>query len=264
MSTSAIGNPTRRVKIAAGLFWADYAALGAQVQDLEEGGADWIHIEVRDGIYMQFAMPRGGLDIIEATRASTKLEIEAQLQMHRPNQEVFRQLADAGVNLISLPIETMGETIVENMMFIKELGLKVGVWAWEGLPLVFFEQLIPYADIIEFETWYPFWQPPQTGRSPHIVHANFERYMRTLHDMIGTQGLEQKVDLMMDGGLNTGNVSKFVGAGMTVGEFSSPLLKGPGGKLKPGTGEIPAAVQRLRKALDEAAATHRTDMGLKS
>jgi hypothetical protein len=33
--------------------------------------------------------------------------------------------------------------------------------------------------------------------------------------------------------------------------------------LKPGTGEIPAAVQRLRKALDEAAATHRTDMGLK-
>jgi hypothetical protein len=51
---------------------------------------------------------------------------------------------------------------------------------------------------------------------------------------------------------------------MTVGEFSSPLLKGPGGKLKPGTGEIPAAVQRLRKALDEAAAMHRTDTGLKS
>ncbi len=57
---------------------------------------------------------------------------------------------------------------------------------------------------------------------------------------------------MMDGGLNTGNVSKFVRAGMTVGEFSSPLLKGPAGKLKAGTGEIPAAVQRLRKALDEA------------
>jgi hypothetical protein len=68
----------------------------------------------------------------------------------------------------------------------------------------------------------------------------------------------------MDGGLNVGNVSKFVGAGMTVGEFSSPLLKGPGGKLKPGTGEIPAAVQSLRQALDEAAAMYRTDTGLKS
>jgi len=264
MTTSVIGNPTRRVKIAAGLFWADYAALGALVQDLEAGGADWIHIEVRDGVYMQFAMPRGGLDIIEATRQSTRLEIEAHLQMYRPNQEVFRQLADAGVNLISLPIETMGETTVENMMFIKELGLKVGVWAWEGTPLVFFEQLIPYADIIEFETWYPFWKPPQVGRSPHVVHPNFEKYMRTLHDMIVAQGLEQKVDLMMDGGLNADNVAQFVQAGMTVGEFSSPFLKGPGGKLKPGTGEIPSAVRRLRKALDEAAQIHRTDTGLKS
>ena len=264
MTKSVIGNPASRVKIAAGLFWADYTSLGAQIQDLEEGGADWIHIEVRDGTYMQFAMPRGGLDIIEATRESTKLEIEAQLQMYRPNQEVFRQLAGAGVNLISLPIETMGETTIENMMFIKELGLKVGVWAWEGWPLCFFEQLIPYADIIEFETWYPFWQPPQKGRSPHVVHPNFEKYMRTLHDMIVAQGLEDKVDLMMDGGLNTGNVSKYVGAGMTVGEFSSPFLKGPNGKLKPGTGEIPAAVQKMRKALDEAAQTHRTDKGLKA
>jgi hypothetical protein len=97
-----------------------------------------------------------------------------------------------------------------------------------------------------------------------VVHPNFEKYMRTLHDMIVAQGLEDKVDLMMDGGLNAGNVSKYVGAGMTVGEFSSPFLKGPNGKLKPGTGEIPAAVQRMRKALDEATATHRTDKGLKS
>lgn len=212
---------------------------------------------------MQFGMPRGGIDIIEATRKSTALEIEAQLQMVRPNQEHFRQLAEAGTNLISLPIETMGETILESIMYIKELGLKAGVWGWEGIPLVNFEPLIPYVDIIEYETWYPFWKPPQAGRSPHIVNPLFEKYMHRLHEMIVEAGCENQVDLMMDGGLNAGNVAQFVRVGMTVGEFSSPLLKGPNGKFVPGSGEIPEAVTKLRNATRAASYLYRDNNGLK-
>lgn len=262
VAKSKVGQPGKKTKIAAGLFWADYAALGAQVKELTEAGVDWLHIEVRDGKYMQFEMPRGGIDIIEAVRASTHLEIEAQLQMVRPNHEQFRQLAGAGVNLISLPIETTGETILEHVMFIKELGLKVGVWGWEGITLGAFDPLIPYVDIIEYETLYPFWQPPKVGRSPHVVNPLFETYMRKLHDMIVAHGVEGKVDLMMDGGLNKENVAKFVRAGMTVGEFSSPFLKGPQGKFVPGIGDITQAVQTIRLALDQASESYRTEQGL--
>jgi ribulose-phosphate 3-epimerase len=258
----AVGRIGKRVKIAAGLFWADYSVLGAQVQELSEAGVDWLHVEVRDGVYMQFGLPRGGLDIIEGTRKSTDLPIEAQLQMQRPTQDHFRQLAEAGVNLISLPIETTGETIIEHIMFIKELGLQVGVWGWEGIPLVFFDPLIPYVDIVEYETWYPFWKAPQAGRSPHVVNPLFEPYLRKLHEMIVAHGLEQKLDLMMDGGLNAGNVGQFVQAGMTVGEFSSPLLKGPQGKFAPSTGAIGEAVRHIRAALDKASEQYRTDAGL--
>ena len=44
-----IGKVSKKVKVAAGLFWADYAVLGAQIQELESAGVDWFHIEVRDG-----------------------------------------------------------------------------------------------------------------------------------------------------------------------------------------------------------------------
>jgi hypothetical protein len=73
--------------------------------------------------------------------------------------------------------------------------------------------------------------------------------------------MEDRIELMEDGGLNAGNVAEFIAAGMTVGEFSSPLLKGPNGKLKPGSGDIATAVAKLRKVMDEASTQYRTPEG---
>ncbi len=259
-----IGNVTQKCKIAAGLFWADYAVLGEQVKELEAAGVDWFHIEVRDGRYMDFGMPRGGLDIIEAVRKSTSLEIEAQLQMYRPSFDVFRQLADLGVDLITLPIEAMGELPMQAVTFIKDaLGLKAGVWAWQGVPIAAFEQyMLPIVDIVEYESRAFFWAK-ETGRSPHTMDDIMVDNIRRLHDMIAAAGLEGQMELMEDGGLNAGNAAGFIRAGMTVGEFSSPLLKGPEGKFQPGTGQIGQAVQRLRAALDEASDLYRDEHGLK-
>ena len=260
-----IGKVTQKTKIAAGLFWADYSILGAQVKDLEAAGVDWIHIEVRDGKYMDFGMPRGGFDIIEGVRKSTSLEIEAQLQMVRPNFDVFNQLKDLGVNLISLPIETMGELMFQSITYIKEkLDLKVGVWTWQGVPAVAFEQYIhPYVDIIEYECRAPFWVQPVGEKSPHSVDQIVIDTVHKLHEMIVAAGMEHRMELMEDGGLNAGNVADFIRVGMTVGEFSSPLLKGPNGKLQPGTGEIGAAVHKLRGVMDAASDQYRDGSGLK-
>ncbi len=258
-----IGKVSQKCKISAGLFWADYAVLGAQVQELEAAGVDWLHIEVRDGKYMDFGMPRGGFDIIEAVRKSTNLEIEAQLQMVRPSFDVFRQLADLGVNLITLPIETMGELTIQAITYIKDIGLKAGVWAWQGAPISAFEQyILDYVDIIEYESRAYFWAK-ETGRSPHMMDPIMIDNIRRLHQMIVEAGLEGQIELMEDGGLNAGNVADFIKVGMTVGEFSSPLLKGPQGKFVPGAGQIEAAVKKLRAVMDEASDKYRDAHGLK-
>ncbi len=262
--TGKIGEVGRQVKIAAGLFWADNAVLGAQVQELEAAGVDWFHVEVRDGKYMDFGMPRGGFDILEAVRKSTNLEIEAQLQMVRPSFDVFKQMADLGVNLITLPLETMGELTIQAITYIKDaLGLKAGVWAWQGTPIVAFEQyILPYVDIIEYESRAHFWVR-ESGKSPHTMDPIMIDNVRRLHEMIVAAGLEGSMDLMEDGGLNAGNVEDFIRVGMTVGEFSSPLLKGPQGKFVPGTGQIEAAVKKLRATMEQASERWRDDQGLK-
>ena len=82
--------------------------------------------------------------------------------------------------------------------------------------------------------------------------------------MIAAAGRETELDLMMDCGVNANNCAEFVQQGMTVAEMSSPLLKGPNGKLAPGSGDISAAVARVRQALDAAGEAHRTDEGVKS
>lgn len=260
---NTIGKVSQKAKIAAGLFWADYAVLGPQVQELEAAGVDWLHIEVRDGKYMDFGMPRGGFDIIEGVRKSTSLPIEAQLQMVRPSFDVFKQLVDLGVDLITLPLETMGELTMQAVTYIKDMGLKVGVWAWQGTPISAFEQyILPYVDIVEYESRAYFWAK-ETGRSPHMMDPIMLDNIKRLHDIIVAAGLEGQMELMEDGGLNAGNVGDFIKVGMTVGEFSSPLLKGPEGKFIPGAGQIEAAVKKLRAVMDEASDMYRDGQGLK-
>ena len=251
-------------KVAAGLFWADYGYLAATVEELEAGGADWIHIEMRDGVYMGFDAPRGGIDILDGIRPRTALEIEVQLQMNRPTFELFRQLKELGADLITLPIETTGEMLMQQVLYVKEfLGLKVGVWAWQGTPIVAFEQYIPFVDIIEYECKAPFWKPTTGAASPHVMDPIMYDNIARLHGLIAAAGRERVCDLMEDGGLNSGNVAAFIERGMTVGEFSSPLMKGPAGRFKPGDGGIAEATRSLRATMDEAARRYRGPEGLR-
>ena len=267
MKTEAIGKIDKKVKIAAGLFWADYGSLGAQVRELTEAGVDWIHLEMRDGRYMNFNAPRGGLDVLMGVRPHTDLEIEVQLQMLRPTFDLYRQLKDNGADLISLPIETTMENLIQDITFIKDkLELKVGVWAWQGLPVLFFEQYLPFVDIIEYESRARFWST-EKGRTPHVLDDIMVSSLRRMHDLIVAAGREKEVDLMEDGGIGVSNSGPFVQAGMTVGEYSSALLKGPdgegpGGRYAPGSGRITAAVGKLQAALQEAADLYRSREGL--
>ena len=108
-----------------------------------------------------------------------------------------------------------------------------------------------FVDIIEYESRAHFWVK-ESGKSPHDTDAIMFDNIKRMRAMIDGAGLENSMELMVDGGLNAGNVAAFIQAGMTVGEFSSPLMKGPDGKFVPGTGQIEMAVKKLRAVMDAA------------
>jgi pentose-5-phosphate-3-epimerase len=141
--------------------------------------------------------------------------------------------------------------------------MKVGVWAWQGTPIVSFEQYIPFVDIIEYESKAPFWKPTIGSASPHTMDPIMLDNIQRLHKMVVAAGREANLDVMEDGGLNRKNVGDFIARGMTVGEFSSPLMKGPQGKFVPGAGDIAKAVRELKATMDEASIQYRTASGLK-
>jgi hypothetical protein len=158
------------------------------------------------------------------------------------------------------------ENLIQDLTFIKDkLELKTGVWGWQGLPVLFFEQYIPFVYIIEYESRARFWSTAK-GKTPHVLDDIMVTSIRSMHDMIVAAGREKEVDLMEDGGIGAANSARFVEAGMTVGEYSSALLKGPdgegpGGRFSAGSGRITRAVGRLQTALQEAADLYRSDDG---
>jgi pentose-5-phosphate-3-epimerase len=118
------------------------------------------------------------------------------------------------------------------------------------------ESVLSLVDIIEYESRAPFWMQSKPGNRAHAVDATVIESISALHQMLVRRGLENRIEVMADGGLNASNVGPYVRAGMTAGEFSSPLLQGPIGKFRAGTGQIAAAARHLRRTLDDALAGH--------
>lgn len=111
------------IKIAPSILSADFANLGQDIEKLEKAGADLIHIDVMDGVFvpnLTFGPP-----VISKIRDYTKLPFDVHLMIERPENYVF-QYVDAGANCITIHPEA---TIYldRTIDLIKNTGIKVGI-----------------------------------------------------------------------------------------------------------------------------------------
>ena len=131
-------------KLAPSILAADFSRLGEQIKLVEKAGADYLHIDVMDGMFVPSIS--FGLPVIETIRKESNLIFDVHLMIEEPGRYV-KQFAAAGADILNVHVEActhLQRTISE----IKELGLKAGVTLNPGTPLTTLEYILNDVDLV--------------------------------------------------------------------------------------------------------------------
>jgi ribulose-phosphate 3-epimerase len=110
-------------KIAPSILSADFAFLGQEIKDVEQGGADYIHVDVMDGHFVP-NITIGPL-IVESIRPITSLPLDVHLMIENP-EKYISDFAKAGANIITIHQEATVH-LHRAIEMIKKEGIKAGV-----------------------------------------------------------------------------------------------------------------------------------------
>ncbi|MEK3808978.1 ribulose-phosphate 3-epimerase [Metabacillus sp. SLBN-84] len=191
------------IKIAPSILSADFSKLGAEIEDVERGGADYIHVDVMDGHFVP-NITIGPL-IVEAIRPVTKLPLDVHLMIENPDAYI-PAFAKAGADIISVHAEACPH-LHRTIQLIKSEGVKAGVVLNPHTPADMIKHVIDDVDLVLLMTV----NPGFGGQS--FIHAVLPK-IKEVADMVKERGLQTEIEV--DGGVNSETARLCMEAGANV------------------------------------------------
>lgn len=132
------------LKIAPSILSADFARLGAEVEEVKRGGADYAHVDVMDGLFVPNISI--GIPVVKSLRKATDMFLDVHLMIERPLRYV-EQFCMAGADLVNFHVEADSEENIHAAIAkAHELGKKAGVTIKPKTPA---EAVLPFINEVE-------------------------------------------------------------------------------------------------------------------
>ena len=189
--------------IAPSILAADFANLEREVNMLNQSEADWIHVDIMDGMFVpNISM---GLPVVEAINRHAKKPLDVHLMIVQPERyvEAFRK---AGAEVISVHVEACPH-LHRNIQQLKSLGCKAGVAINPHTSIIELENVIADIDLVCVMSVNP-------GFGGQKFIENTYRKVAALKEMILRSGSKALIEI--DGGVNQQNAKLLLKAGADV------------------------------------------------